>query len=92
VGDVRETPALPIARKLLDLGAQLCFVDPHVDEFAVDGRPIARIVDGDLRTLEADIFVIISAHSSLDLTGLPSNERLILDTRGVMPAGAAERL
>ncbi|MEX1133491.1 MAG: nucleotide sugar dehydrogenase [Acidimicrobiia bacterium] len=92
VGDIRETPALPIARKLLDLGAELCFADPYVAEFSVDGRHVEKIPHTDVLTTEADIFVVITAHSALDLMELADNGRLILDTRGVMPAGTAAGL
>jgi len=92
VADIRETPALPISRKLLDMGAELYFADPHVPEFSVDRHPIGKIEDSDLLAVDADIFVVITAHESLDLTGLADNGHLILDTRGVMSGTNAERL
>ena len=91
VGDVRETPALPIARKLLSYGAHLYFADPHVLEFTVDGQPVAKIPDAELPVAEADLFIIITAHAALDLETLSANGQLILDTRGVLSA-EAERL
>lgn len=92
VGDVRETPAIPIARKLLRMGARLSFADPHVDDFIVDDVGVPRVPDTDLLSYEADIFVVNTAHKALPLDELASNGRLILDTRGAMPAGTAERL
>jgi UDP-N-acetyl-D-glucosamine dehydrogenase len=92
VADIRETPALPISRKLLDLGATLYFADPHVEEFSVDRRPIEKIDVSDLPGVDADIFVVITAHESLDLSALASNGHLVLDTRGVMTESNAVRL
>jgi UDP-N-acetyl-D-glucosamine dehydrogenase len=92
VADIRETPALPISRKLLDLGATLYFADPHVEEFSVDHRPIEKIDVSDLPGVDADIFVVITAHESLDLSALASNGHLVLDTRGVMTESNAVRL
>ena len=68
------------------------YADPHVDEFSVEGQPVEKIPDSELLAAEADVFVVITAHSDLNLTELAANGRLILDTRGVMPADAAERL
>lgn len=92
VGDVRETPAIPISRKLLSLGASLAFADPHVAEFEVDGVAIEKIPDSELLVSQADLFVITTAHSAFPLEDLSSSGRLILDTRGTMARGTAQRL
>ena len=92
VADIRETPALPISRKLLEMGATLYFADPHVEEFSVDRRPIEKIDVSDLPAVDAEIFVVITAHESLDLGSLTSNGHLVLDTRGVMTESNAVRL
>ncbi len=42
IADQRESPARPIARKLLQRGAVLTYHDPHVDSWQVDGRDIPR--------------------------------------------------
>jgi nucleotide sugar dehydrogenase len=91
VGDVRETPAIPIARKLLSLGANLAFGDPHVREFSVDGQRIAKIPDAEIPEARADLFIVLTPHQALELESLADDGRLILDTRGVLPANA-ERL
>jgi len=48
IADERETPAVPIARGLLDLGAELAYLDPHVPVWSVDGVPVRN--GGDLET------------------------------------------
>ena len=40
VSDVRESPATGIASRLLAMGAELSYWDPHVSSFAVDGEEI----------------------------------------------------
>src|SRR6201985_3391525 len=42
IADQRESPARPIARKLLQRGADLSYHDPFVDSWQVDGRDIPR--------------------------------------------------
>src|SRR6202035_423939 len=42
IADQRESPARPIARKLLQRGAVLSFHDPYVDSWQVDGHDIRR--------------------------------------------------
>ena len=42
IADQRESPARPIARKLLQRGAALSYHDPFVDNWQVDGRDIPR--------------------------------------------------
>ena len=42
IADQRESPARPIARKLLQRGAVLSYHDPYVDSWQVDGRDIPR--------------------------------------------------
>ena len=42
IADQRESPARPIARKLLQRGAVLSYHDPFVDAWQVDGKDIRR--------------------------------------------------
>ena len=42
IADQRESPARPIARKLLQRGAVLSYHDPYVDGWQVDGKDIRR--------------------------------------------------
>lgn len=91
VGDLRETPAADVASRLSDLGASVSFVDPHVDEFVVDGRALNRVSDASEAIVAADLVIILTAHDALDLEDLDFSGRLVLDTRGVT-SGSAERL
>src|ERR1700751_389818 len=42
IADQRESPARPIARKLLQRGAVLSYHDPFVDRWQVDGKDVRR--------------------------------------------------
>lgn len=93
IADERETPALPVARALLELGAELSYVDPHVPEWHVDGTPVPREEDLAQAIVEADVTLLMQKHAAFDLGMLEEKARLVLDTRGVLTEGErVERL
>ncbi len=81
IADQRESPARPIARKLLQRGAVLSYHDPFVQSWRVDGRDIPR---AGAPTAEADLTILLQAHSSYDLPGIAARARLLFDTRGTL--------
>jgi len=92
IADERESPARPLARHLLELGADLRFHDPHVDEWEVDGRPVRRVDDYLEEAEYADITVLLQGHRSYDLDELASRAVQVFDTRGVLTGKNVERL
>ncbi|MGQ0846945.1 MAG: nucleotide sugar dehydrogenase [Sporichthyaceae bacterium] len=93
IADERETPVLPVARRLRALGADLSYFDPYVPRWHCDGNPVERAEDLAAAAAQADLVVVLTAHRSLDLAALAANATAILDTRGALPAGARiERL
>ena len=92
VSDTRETPAIVVARRLLSLGAEVRFCDPHVKELMVDGEHLPRCDDAVSSAGDADLTIILTPHSSFDLTEISAAARLVLDTRGVAPKGNGETL
>jgi nucleotide sugar dehydrogenase len=79
IADQRESPARPIARKLLQRGADLSYHDPFVDNWQVDGRDIPRAASP---VAPADLTILLQAHSQYDLPGIAAKARLLFDTRG----------
>ncbi|HTU72982.1 MAG TPA: nucleotide sugar dehydrogenase [Trebonia sp.] len=79
IADQRESPARPIARKLLQRGAVLSYHDPYVDDWSVDGKQIPR---AESPTAESDLTILLQAHSSYDLAGIAARAHLLFDTRG----------
>jgi UDP-N-acetyl-D-glucosamine dehydrogenase len=80
VGDVRESPALKIISLLKDLGADVCYHDPHVptlSELALSSTPLDEAIDG------ADLALIVTAHPGVDHSVLADRARLVVDLRGV---------
>ena len=86
IADQRESPARPLARKLLNRGAQVSYHDPYVPGWQVDGRSIPRADDLDAALAAADLVILLQAHSCYDPARLTEAARLLLDTRGVIPA------
>jgi UDP-N-acetyl-D-glucosamine dehydrogenase len=85
IADQRESPARPLARKLLSRGAQLSYHDPHVRAWQVDGQAIPRAEDLDTALAGADLVILLQAHHAYDPAQLTRASRLLLDTRGVIP-------
>jgi len=89
ISDRRQSPADPLARRLLSWGADLSYHDPYVPQWA----PQTTDSSFDLRSVEdvyaaaaaADIVVLLQPHKAYDLGQLAKSSRLILDTRGVLP-------
>ncbi|MER7500578.1 nucleotide sugar dehydrogenase [Nonomuraea pusilla] len=93
IADERETPALPVARALLELGADLSFADPYVKEWQVDGTPVPREEDLAEAVVDADVTLLLQQHAAFDLDMVEAKAKLVLDTRGVLAEGErVERL
>ncbi|WP_283139683.1 nucleotide sugar dehydrogenase [Rhizohabitans arisaemae] len=84
IADERETPAVPVARVLRELGAELVFADPYVSSWAVDGVPVPREEDLAVAVESADVTVLLQQHAAFDLSVVEDRARLVLDTRGVL--------
>jgi UDP-N-acetyl-D-glucosamine dehydrogenase len=85
IADQRESPARPLARKLLNRGADLSYHDPYVPDWQVDGQSIPRAEDLEAALAGADLVILLQAHRAYDLAQLTRDARLLLDTRGVLP-------
>jgi UDP-N-acetyl-D-glucosamine dehydrogenase len=85
ISDQRESPAAPIAQKLLDQGAKVIFHDPYVPSWEVAGLRLDRVADLEEAVTKADITVLLQRHSDYDLDALGRLAPMLLDTRGAMP-------
>jgi UDP-N-acetyl-D-glucosamine dehydrogenase len=86
IADQRESPARPLARKLLSRGAVVSYHDPYVPAWQIDGQAIPRAEDLEAAVAAADLVILLQAHSGYDLAELTRASRLLFDTRGVIPA------
>ncbi len=90
IGDVRESPAIEVADRLLGRGALVRYVDPHVASLSVRGGSSLQAVELTAAELEAsDLVVITTAHTAIDWALIRARAPLVLDTRGVRGDGRA---
>src|SRR6202453_4854980 len=89
IADQRESPARPIARKLRARGAAVAYHDPYVPGWEVDGQAVSRADDLDAAVAAADPVSLLQAPQAYDLARIAGAARLMLDTRGVVPATPA---
>jgi UDP-N-acetyl-D-glucosamine dehydrogenase len=89
VGDVRESPALAIARLSADLGAEVSYHDPHVPHLADLGLDSVDLVEG---LAAADAVAIVTAHPDLDYEKVVAAASLVVDFRGVTRGIEAKNL
>jgi UDP-N-acetyl-D-glucosamine dehydrogenase len=80
VGDLRESPALKIARLLRELGADLAYHDPHVPELSDLGLSSVSLED---ELERCDVACIVTAHPELDPREVVALAPLVVDFRGV---------
>ena len=92
LADQEASPAREIATRLMDMGAQIGYHDPHVQDWRVRELPVPRADSLYEAASSADLTVLLQHHRTYDLQGLAVKAQLLLDTRGATPAGAAHRL
>lgn len=80
--DLRESPALDVARGLLDLGAAVGWHDPHVAELPFSHPRLRRYGDPFAAVARADLVVLLQAHAAYDLGALAEASALLFDTTG----------
>lgn len=87
VDDSRNSPAERIVELLLEGGAKVRYHDPHIPEFRVGDNVFHRrgevlesvSLDGS-EMEDADVVVIVTAHTGIDYAGVVSRARLVVDT------------
>ena len=97
IADQRESPAVPLARRLLEQGARVRFHDPLIgrwDELGDElGEAATSVPDLHAAVADADLVVLLQHHGAYAVDDLAAGARRFLDTRGaVTPSEHAERL
>ncbi|MEV0898677.1 nucleotide sugar dehydrogenase [Actinoplanes sp. NPDC049802] len=91
IADERESPAVPLARDLRNLGAKISYHDPYVAEWRPDLDAL-RVDDLESAVAAADLVILVQSHRDYDADRLASMAKRFFDTRGVTSTDDAQRL
>src|SRR5690606_20026334 len=86
IHDQRESPAQPLAKHLLNFGAEVLYHDPYVPTWQVNGEQLQCVPDLDAALESADVTILLQPHSSYDLAASAKQARLLFDTKGKVDA------
>ena len=81
VGDIRESPALEILKRLRDKGADVSYADPHVPSVVLDGVTMKAIEANAEAIAAVDCVLILTDHSEFDYRQVVELAPLVIDTR-----------
>ena len=91
VGDIRESPAIDVAKNLGKLGADVVAVDPFADPFLLPtGIGLVELTSQELAA--ADAVVILTDHDAFDYDKVARTAGYIFDTRNRCHSPEVERL
>ncbi|HYZ91626.1 MAG TPA: nucleotide sugar dehydrogenase [Actinomycetota bacterium] len=83
-GDVRESPALRVADRLVASGASVSFHDPHVPTASINGVVYDSQALDDAVLAGSDVVIVLTDHPDVDYARVLDRAPCVYDTRGVM--------
>ncbi|WP_028923455.1 nucleotide sugar dehydrogenase [Pseudonocardia acaciae] len=90
-GDARESPAIAVANRLRDLGANLRAVDPLIDtEHVPSGIELVDCTEAEVTG--ADLVIVLTDHDVVDWPLLERHAQNVLDTRNRLRSPSVDRL
>jgi UDP-N-acetyl-D-glucosamine dehydrogenase len=89
IDDLRESPALDILGLLHQYGAEVSYHDPFVKSFSEAGYDYESVPLSEAAVRGADAVLVVTDHTGIDWGMVGRAARLVVDTRHVLPRGAA---
>jgi UDP-N-acetyl-D-glucosamine dehydrogenase len=62
ISDQRESPAVPLAKILIEMGANISYYDPFVKNWTIDGVDVVSHSSLNMALNESDVVVILQSH------------------------------
>ncbi len=81
VGDIRESPALEILKKLREKGADVSYADPRVPSVVIDGSLLKATELTAEGLTSSDCVLILTDHPEFDYRQIVERAPLVVDTR-----------
>lgn len=89
-GDVRESPAVAVAERLVEMGADVRAVEPYVQQTRDPRISLVDLTRDEVA--DADAVVLLTDHDAFDLDLVVAEARYVLDTRFQLSGPNVERL
>lgn len=83
IDDYRESPVIPILKKLSHFGAEWTVVDPHIPQFKLGNKEIRTVEISSQLLEEAELVLIATNHSIFDYDRIMEASKVVLDTRNI---------
>ena len=85
ISDKRESPSLEIAQKLIELGAQVTFIDPHIEDERILDSSVLETSNGCIDK-HFDNSVVSTFHREFSTEEIMRVSKTVVDTRGCFPS------
>ena len=88
VSDTRESPAIEILRRLLNLNAQVSYSDEYVQKIKINTsdqeKELETVEDYLTKISNSDLTILITDHDYFNIAEISSKSNLLIDTRGIV--------
>lgn len=85
INDYRESPALTVIQKLMQLGACVEYYDPYIYEYTKNGNKYVGLSSIDEAVVSSyDLVIITTGHTIIDYEMIQKNAKKIFDVRNAM--------
>jgi UDP-N-acetyl-D-glucosamine dehydrogenase len=81
IDDVRESPSLKVAARLLSLGAIVSYHDPHVASVRLGEETLSSVEPSAERLHGSDLVIILTGHRAVDYRQVVEAAPMVFDTR-----------